>query len=234
MHNGLNLIKILKIFDQKIKSKESKTRKLRLLIGVSRMFGAENTMNIINVILKCRSPYIIGIDLGGKEKGYPASNFSQVFKRARENNLHVVAHAGEEVGPESIWSAIRDLRVERIGHATSAYLDKNLIEYLHKTQIPLEICLTSSTITRAYVDSIESHPIEEYITKGLMVTINSDDPLIFNTDITKEYILLYKKLNFSTDMIVKLIHNGINATFLPEAEKNKWQRKITLLLKTNH
>lgn len=224
---GLSFKKMVAIFDQEIPKYQNVHRKLALLIGVSRMFGTENSMNILNMVLENRRKYIIGIDLGGKERGNPARLFTRVFEKARKYGLHVVAHAGEEVGPASIWSAIRDLKVERIGHATSAFKDERLMRYLFKNQIPLEICPTSSIITRAYVETIEKHPIQIYIQKGLFVTVNSDDPIIFKTDITKEYVLLTEKLNLSLSKIVQLIRNGINATFLPIEEKMKWQQRIT-------
>ena len=109
-----------------------------------------------------------------------------MFSRARAAGLHSVPHAGETTGPQTIWDALEDLGAERIGHGTSAVQDPALVEHLVETQIPLEVCPTSNIATRA-VDRLENHPIKQLYDAGVHVTVNSDDPPMFGTTLTREY-----------------------------------------------
>jgi adenosine deaminase len=176
-------------------------------------------MRNLELTLAHKSPVVIGIGLGGAESSGPAKDFAEVFQRAAEAGLRVVAHAGEDVGPYSIWDALNLLRAERIGHGISALEDEELMEYLAIHAIPLEICPTSNLFTRKYVTRIEQHPARAFFDKNLFVTINSDDPALFSTSLTDEYMLLYKSGLFSRDEIVRLIKNNINAAFLPDDRK---------------
>jgi adenosine deaminase len=132
--------------------------------------------------------------------------------------FHTTAHAGEAAGSESIWGALRGLRVERIGHGTRAFEDPKLLEYLCEMRVPLEMCPLSNVCT-AVVPSIEAHPIQRYYQMGLLVTVNSDDPLMFNNSLAQEYRLLVDRLGFSPDDIRALILNGVKASWLPEERK---------------
>ncbi|MDR2520965.1 MAG: adenosine deaminase [Spirochaetaceae bacterium] len=192
---------------------------LRYIIDVSRTFGPVNAMRNLELTLAHKSPAVIGIGLGGAEASGPAKDFEAVFQRAAEAGLHVVAHAGEDAGPHSIWDALNLLHVERIGHGVSALEDEELMNYLAKHQIPLEICPTSNLFTRKYAKTIEQHPVRAFFDKNLFITVNSDDPALFSTSLTGEYMLLYKNGLFSQDEIVRLIKNNVTATFLPEDRK---------------
>ena len=199
---------------------------IKFLIDVSRSFGPENATNNLNLILKHRKPSIIGIGLGGAEGKGPAKDYKEVFEIARNAGLKVVAHAGEDVGPESIWSSIKDLKVSRIGHGISAIQDEKLMDYLKETQLPLEICPMSNIFTKKYVSSYKNHPIRKFYDRGMYVTVNTDDPTIFGMELIDEYLNLLENNIFSLSEIFDLIKKNLYATFLTTPDKYAMWKKM--------
>ncbi len=202
---------------------------VRLLVDVSRSFGKQNAMtnleHTLGFLKTHPSRRILGIGLGGQEIGHPCREYNEVFARARKAGLHVVAHAGEEVGPESIWEAIDLLKAERVGHGTSAIQDEKLMKRLAKGRIPLEICPTSNVITRKYVPELAKHPIRRFFDEGLMVTVNTDDPVLFSVELNEEYERVATQIGFSRDEIVTLVKNNLMSTFLSDSEKKaRWKQ----------
>ena len=176
-------------------------------------------MEILDLI-ETRKEDILSIDIGGNEPKFPPEPFAPVYERARNMGLRTVAHAGEWVGPHSIWGAIKHLKVERIGHGTSAGRDPELVEYLRANRIPLEICPISNVRTGS-VPSLREHPIREYFDKGLLITVNSDDPSLFHTDLNNEYLELHRELGFTLEELYHISLNGIEASFLNGQRKHQ-------------
>lgn len=227
LKNGLVFEDIIKIFIEEIKKiKQEEDIDIKIIIDVSRTFGLENAQRNLELTIKCECDTIIGIGLGGDENKGPAKEYAKVFKKAKEHGFHRVAHAGEDVGPESIWDAINYLKAERIGHGISSIKDNDLIDYLFKNQIPLEICPTSNIFTKRFVKKIEDHPIKSLYDKGILVTLNTDDPAFFNVELLDEYWNLYTKLNFSLNDIKNVIINGFKASFISEDKKKNYIKKV--------
>ena len=225
--NGFSFEVMMDYLDQGAKRiKKEDGIEIKFLIDVSRSFGPENAMNNINLILKHRKPSIIGIGLGGAESKGPAEDYKEVFEIARNAGLYVVAHAGEDVGPESIWSSINDLQVSRIGHGISAIQDAKLMDHLRETQLPLEICPMSNIFTKKYVSSYKDHPIRKFYDKGIYVTVNTDDPTIFGMELIDEYLNLLENNIFSLTEIFDLIKKNLYATFLTAPEKDALWKKM--------
>ncbi|MFW5683735.1 MAG: adenosine deaminase [Spirochaetota bacterium] len=202
---------------------------VRLIVDVSRSFGPENAMKNLELTLgflkKHETHRIVGIGLGGQEIGHPCREYEAVFDRARDAGLHVVAHAGEEVGPESVWEAVDVLKAERIGHGTSAIQDVALMKRLAQDRVPLEICPTSNVITKKYVSDLAKHPIRRFFDEGLLVTVNTDDPVLFSVELNEEYERVVTQVGFSRDELVTLVKNNLMATFLSDGEKQvHWKR----------
>jgi adenosine deaminase len=220
VRNGFSFEKMVDMLDDGSRRIEQETgRSIRFLIDVSRSFGPENAMQNLDLILEHKRDSVIGIGLGGAESQGPAEEYAEVFRRARYENLHVVAHAGEDVGPESIWRAIDDLKSERIGHGISAKHDPALMEVLADRQIPLEICPMSNIFTGKYVTSYEDHPIKPFFNKGILVTVNTDDPTIFGAELIDEYMNLLTHGVFTFPELLRIIKNTIYAGFLDESRK---------------
>ncbi|MDD5766138.1 MAG: adenosine deaminase [Candidatus Marinimicrobia bacterium] len=184
------------------------------------------------------TPYrneVIGVGLGGSEKEFPAEWFTEVFHEAKRRGFHVVAHAGEVAGADSIWSALKNLQAERIGHGVRATEDPALIDYLKSKQIPLEVCVNSNLKLKIFSTPAD-HPVRRFFDEGLLVTINSDDPTMFGMDLNDEFILLFNEYKFTLPEIRQLTSNAIRASFandrykahLTQAHEKYW-KQITLL-----
>jgi adenosine deaminase len=164
---------------------------------------------------------VVGFGLGGTERGFPPECFADAFAVARQAGLHSVPHAGEVVGPESVWGAIRALKAERIGHGVRSVEDPALVAYLQQHQIPLEICPTSNLRLGVY-PSYECHPVRWLWDQGVTVTVNSDDPPMFNTDLVHEYQVLADYLGFTAAELEQLSLNALQASFLPGDRRTAW------------
>ncbi len=189
------------------------------LIDAVRHFGAEEGLRVFRKAAELRAefPAIVGIGIGGDEARGPAEWFREAYAEAKAAGLHLTAHAGESTGPESIWGAL-NIGAERIGHALAAQGDAELMDVLAERQIPLEINVTSNLRTGCCA-TIESHPLRLYFESGLMVTLNSDDPPMFGSDLLGEYLLAQREYEFSLDQMRELAANGVEASFLPPERK---------------
>ena len=161
---------------------------------------------------------LVSFGLGGPEIGVPRPQFKPFFDAARAIGLHSVPHAGETTGPETIWDALNDLGAERIGHGTSAVRDPALLAYLAEHQIPLEVCPTSNIATRA-VARLEDHPLPAMVAAGVPVTINSDDPPMFSTDLNREYAVAAALLDLDENGIAQLARDTVAVSFAPDSVK---------------
>ncbi|MEU3493854.1 adenosine deaminase [Kitasatospora cineracea] len=172
---------------------------------------------------------LVSFGLGGPEIGVPRPQFKPYFDRARAAGLHSVPHAGESTGPETVWDAIRVLGAERIGHGTQSVKDPALVDYLGEHRIPLEVCPTSNLATRV-VERIEDHPVRQMVDAGLLVTINSDDPPMFGTDLNTEYAVAAKLLGLDEAGVAALALGAVEASFLDEAGKRRLAGEIDAYL----
>ena len=191
----------------------------KFLIDVSRSFGPDNAMNNLNNVLAYPSPVVIGIGLGGNERIGPARDYKHVFAKAKKNNLRCVAHAGEDLNSESIWDSIEFLNVERIGHGISAMYDPSLRRRIKEAHIPIEICITSNLFTRNFVSKAVEHPVRLFYEEGLPLTLNSDDPLLFCSELHEEYELLSRDCGFKAVEILSIMENNVMMSFMPEEHK---------------
>jgi adenosine deaminase/aminodeoxyfutalosine deaminase len=174
--------------------------------------------------LKPAHPSIIGIGLGGDERRTGSEPFRAIYAQARAAGLHLTNHAGETTGPEAIREAL-SIGSERVGHAFSATKDFYLMEDMKERGIPLELNPTSNVRT-GVCSSLACHPLRKYFDQGLLVTINSDDPAFFGSDLANEYLLAHTVQQFTRKELRELAKNSIRASFLPEAEKAKWLSRI--------
>lgn len=224
---GFKYEDMVKIFDEKIAEiKEKYNITVKLIMDVSRTFGCENAMNNYELLKQFPSENVIGIGLGGAESKGPAKEYAPVFEKALSEGYKAVAHAGEDVGPESMWDAINLCHAQRLGHGITCIQDEKLMEELTKTQLPIEICITSNTFTKKIVEKAKDHPVREFFDRGMMVNINTDDPVFFKTTLLDEFYICHKELNFTMDEIKKLVLNSFTSSFLSEEEKKEWCKKV--------
>lgn len=157
---------------------------------------------------------VVALGLGGMEDGAPPEPFASQFARARAAGLHSVPHAGEHAGPVSIWGAIRSLGAERIAHGVRATEDPALVAFLAAHRIPLEVCPTSN-VCLGVCAGMTAHPLRRLRQEGVIVTINSDDPPLFNTTLNDEVALLASAFDFDLDTIDEILLDGVHSAFLP-------------------
>jgi len=191
-----------------------------------RHFGVEEAARVFRKAaeLRVEFPSIVGIGIGGDERRTGAEPFRDLYIEARDAGLRLTAHAGETVGPESIWAAL-NIGAERIGHGLTAIEDPELMEVLSERQIPIEICISSNFRTGCCVPAA-LHPVRSYFDSGLMITLNSDDPAMFESDLENEYLLAQREFGFSVEHLRELAANSFEASFLPPEEKVKYLRRI--------
>jgi aminodeoxyfutalosine deaminase len=195
-----------------------------------RHFGPEAATEVFDIAARLRDRNVVGIGLGGDERKGPAEWFRDHFKKAAAAGLRLTAHAGETAGPESVWAAL-NIGAERIGHGLAIARDPELTEVLAHKQVPLEICVTSNVRTGVCAD-LREHPLKTLFDEGLMITLNTDDPAMFQTSLNKEYELAQSEFGFTEEQLREIARNSFEASFLPVDKKMKFLQQIDLFVKT--
>ncbi|MGE3269017.1 MAG: adenosine deaminase [Chloroflexota bacterium] len=179
---------------------------------------------------------VVALGLAGAEDGAPPEPFKPWFDKARAAGLRSAPHAGEHAGPASVWGAIRALGAERIGHGVRAAEDPALVEHLARTGIPLDVC-PHSNVRLGVAESLERHPLPRLLEAGVTMTVNSDDPSLFNTSLSDDYAALVDPMGLSVEQVDQLLLNGFRSTFLAEDRKTAMlagaERELAAL-KQNH
>ena len=191
---------------------------LRWCFDIPGEFGIVGAEATIATALKQQPAGLVSFGLGGPEAGVPRSKFAPYFAQAQAAGLHSVPHAGESTGPETIWDALRHLGAERIGHGIAAAQDPELLKYLAATGTVLEVCPTSNVRTRS-VPSLTQHPLPALVDAGVQVTINSDDPPMFDTTLTQEYEVARNLLDLDDAGVADLARSAVRASFAEEPVK---------------
>jgi aminodeoxyfutalosine deaminase len=186
-----------------------------------RHFGVVAAEKVFEKAIPLRDRNVVGIGIGGDERRAAPELFRELYARARDNGLRLTAHAGESSGPESILGALDALKAERIGHGLTAYQDRELMARLAQTHVPVEICLTSNLRTGCCA-AAERHPLKTYYDLGLMVTLNTDDPAMFQTSLSREYQVAQDTFGFSDAQLRELAMNSFRASFLNEDRKREF------------
>ncbi|MFD6991295.1 adenosine deaminase [Streptomyces sp. NPDC059943] len=198
---------------------------LRWCFDIPGEAGLEAADETLRLAVDLRPEGLVSFGLGGPEIGVPRPQFKPHFDRAIAEGLHSVPHAGETTGPGTVWDALKELRAERIGHGISSAQDAELMAYLAENRIPLEVCPTSNIATRAVTD-IALHPIRTLVSAGVLVTVNSDDPPMFGTDLNKEYAVAARLLELDERGVAGLAKGAVEASFLDQAGKNRLTAEI--------
>lgn len=218
--HGMDPAEVMEACADGIRAAERDTGVRANIIGIlSRTYGVDTCMKELDAILAHRD-HIVAVDLAGDEAQYPAYLFEAHFKRVRDAGLHVTIHAGEADGPGSVWSAIRDLGAERIGHGVRSVEDASLVDYLATNGIGLESCPTSNLHTSA-VKSYADHPIKELADRGVKFCLNTDDPGISAIDLAHEYNLAAPATGLTTQQIRQSQLDALDMAFLSAQEKTE-------------
>ena len=188
------------------------------LIGIlSRSYGEATCHQELQALLRAKDD-IVALDLAGDEKGFPAIRFKEHFKLARDAGWNITVHAGEADGPQSIWQAIDELGATRIGHGVAAREDVGLMDFMANNGISIECCLTSNFQTGACTD-IAQHPITTFMEKGIVVTLNTDDPGVSGIEIGDEYQLAREVVGLTSEQLNQIQLNGVEVAFVGDSVK---------------
>lgn len=182
-----------------------------------RQLGPEAAQRVFDFAARYRDRGVVGIGIGGDEMQGPPELFRESYAWAADQGLRLTAHAGENGPPESVWGAL-NLRAERIGHGLTAFHDPDLVDELAQRQVPVEICLTSNLRT-GLCPNLNEHPARQYFDRGVMITLNSDDPAMFGTTLAREYQLAQQTFGFTDEHLRELARNSFEASFLPAEKK---------------
>ena len=200
--------------------RESGTSLLWIFDAV-RHFGAEAAERVVDKAIQFRDRNVVGIGIGGDERRGPADWFRNAYSRARKHGLRLTAHAGETTGPESIAASLDVLGAERIGHGLSAVQSPELMRRMAAAHIPIEVCLSSNVRTGCCA-SLDQHPVKNYVAEGMMVTLNTDDPAMFGTSLSREYQLAQDTFGFPDEHLRELAKNSFRSSFLAEERKSQF------------
>jgi adenosine deaminase/aminodeoxyfutalosine deaminase len=195
-----------------------------------RHFGPEEGEKVLAKAIECRGGQheagthqtgsVVGIGIGGDERIAAPELFEQVYAKAARAGLRLSVHAGETVGTASIYGALDVLKAERLGHALHAADDPALMARLVREQVPLELCITSNLRTGCCAE-ILGYPLRRYFDAGALVTLNTDDPEMFQTTLVREYQLAQDAFGFSDEELRQLAANSFRASWLPEERKRE-------------
>lgn len=189
-----------------------------IVIDIPRIVSPEEGVMVADWAISGMGNGVVGLGLGGPEVGNPAERYVEAFDRAWDAGLPAVPHAGETVGPESVWAALRSLRAQRIGHGVRSIDDRYLVEELVRRRVPLEVCPTSN-LRVGGVASLAEHPLPRLMHEGVFVTLNSDDPALFNSTLTEEYLVCADAFGLEAEDFERLALNGAEASLLTPAKR---------------
>jgi adenosine deaminase len=187
-----------------------------ILCGI-RTIRPELSLRLAELTISFQGKGVVGFDLAGAEKDYPAKDHRDAFYQIRKHNICGTVHAGEEFGPPSIQQALHYCGAHRIGHGTRLWEDTDLMSYVNDHRIPLEICLTSNIQVGA--STLQGHPFRLYFDKGLRVTLNTDNRLVSNTTVTHELDLACRAFGLDVYDLRRILIHGFKSAFLPYVEK---------------
>ena len=200
--------------------------KAKLIGTMSRTYGPSVATKELEALLEYRDR-LVALDLAGDEANWPGARFAPHVRRAREDGLQITIHAGEAAGPESVWQAVRQLGAARIGHAIRAVEDPALMDHLAQERIGVESCLTSNLQT-SLVPDYKSHPLRTFLDRGILATINTDDPGVSGVDLRHEYNVAAPAAGLTAAQTRRAQRNALAIAFLSADERQALvvQRRI--------
>lgn len=205
---------------------------MNVVVDIPRSVSAEDGLItaqwVIDAVERGRQdgdPLVVALGLGGPEVGHPPEKFADSFRLAAEAGVPAVPHAGETVGPASIRGALDVLGAVRIGHGVRCIEDPALVAELATRQVPLEVCPTSNVCLKV-AETLAAHPLPALLAAGLYVTLNSDDPPLFNTTLTDEYLACAAAYGWDAALVERLVFNGVDAALLPEPERAALRARV--------
>jgi adenosine deaminase len=196
-----------------------------LILSAMRDRSLEHSMEVAQLAAQFQSKGVVAFDLAGPERQHPPQIHREAIEMARESGVHLTLHAGESCCPEQVRAAI-ELGAERIGHGVYLHKDPATEEQVARDRIPLEVCPTSNLQISGIMDSYADHPLKHYFDLGIPITLNTDNRLMSNIDLTHEYEAVVKAFGWEADEIRTVALYGVEAAFAPEDVKDKLRATV--------
>lgn len=196
-----------------------------LVLDIPRSISAQEGLLTAEWAIGAMGDGVVALGLGGPEVDNPPEKFKESFDRAHAAGLPSVPHAGETVGPESIWGALRALHAVRIGHGVRCLEDPALVAELRERQIPLEVSPTSNVCLKVF-PTLAAHALPRLLEEGLYVTLNSDDPPMFNTTLSEEYLQVANTFYLGRETLEQLTLNAVRASLLPTDARSELEQQF--------
>lgn len=216
---GLSLEEVIEaVIDGKNKIEKARPIKMGIIVCGIRSMTPDVSYELAKLAVKYKNAGVVAYDLAGPEENYPAKDHKEAFFHIINNNVNTTVHAGEAYGAESIHQAVHYTRANRIGHGTRLFEDMDLLHFVNDHRICLEMCVNCNVQTKC-VESLDKHPVKDYLDRGLRVTLNTDNRLISDTTLSKEFYTVYKTFNLSNKEIKALVINSFKGLFIPYDEK---------------
>jgi adenosine deaminase len=195
-----------------------------ILCGV-RSFEPAQNLEIAKLAVEFKDRGVVGLDLAGREAGFPAKKHADAFMHVMSHYMNTTVHAGEGYGPDSIEQALTYCGAHRIGHGTRLFERPDLMRYIIDRRIPLEVCPTSNEQT-GVIESVSKHPLREYLAAGVRVTLNTDNRLVSNTTLSREYERVHVELGLGYAQLKTLIINGFKSAFMTHRTKSEMLARV--------
>lgn len=208
------------VSDNAHKAAEACEIQVGLIVSTNRHEGPEVAERVLQAAADCRAQNVVGVDLAGNEARYPAAPFRSMFREAKEDGLGITIHAGEWDGANSVWDAVGNIGADRIGHGIRVMEDPGILSILVEREIVLEVC-PSSNVYSGVVDKLSNHPLPDLIRQSVHTTINTDDPLVCNIDLSDEMALSVQYMKLTTDDLKHNILCAARSAFLPPVQRDK-------------
>jgi adenosine deaminase len=222
---GLKPERVVAVLDRAVERLIRETGvEVRLILCTLRHFSEAHSMATVRLVEEFRGSRVVAIDIAGDEAGFPLDAHIGAYRYARERGLFRTAHAGEGLGPESVWETLRELEPQRIGHGTRSYEDPRLVAHLAQERIHLELCPSSNVQIIPSIKSMKEHPIDRLYRAGVSLNVNTDSRMLTPTTMTKEYEHLQRVFNWSQQDILRANLMGLDAAFA-EAEVKQLLKK---------
>lgn len=224
LNDGQDLGEIVAGLTEGLESAEEETGARAMLVcDMDRAFGAAAGLELIERLVELRragaADRVIGVGMDSTELGVDPRDYVEAFQLAAEAGLRRTAHAGEDTGPETIATSLEALGVERVDHGLAAMADPELTARLAAERIPLTVCPNSNVVIANKVPTLADHPFRRMREAGLLATLNTDDPAMTDLDLGKEYRTVAEALEFSFDDLAAVSLDGVEATWLDDADK---------------
>ncbi len=197
----------------------------RIILSTLRHYSAQQSMQTVQFVERCKGTLIAGVDLGAYEAGFPIYAHIAAFQYAEQRGIPRTVHAGEARGPESVWETLQHLHPSRIGHGVRSIEDPKLVTHLREGRIHLEMCPTSNIQIDLY-DVYAHHPIQTFYETGLSVGVNTDTRMIANVTLTQEYERLHQAFGWEKPQFLQCNLNALDAAFLPEDSKRRLEKRL--------